>query len=101
MSKPIDYSYVNNAMAIYAGSTYPLHAHVIAQICGLSVSQVYYRLRKNNISLRDIRNGVAGVGKEAVRELTVKTCSLEIRKQCVKYAKEVINARENHKKVSA
>ena len=60
----IDYEQRTNYLSLEIAEKMPFHAKVMAELSGLTVQQVYYRLRQKGISLRDIRNGEAGIGKK-------------------------------------
>jgi hypothetical protein len=43
----------------------------LARMTGLSVGQVYYRLQRYGVSLRDLRKGEYGYGAEVMKEYTL------------------------------
>jgi hypothetical protein len=50
---------------------FPFSGRKLASMSGLSVNQVYYRLHKWGISLRDCRDGCYGHGKDIVKAYTI------------------------------
>jgi hypothetical protein len=71
MSK-IDWNKAENCLPGFVAAKYiPFHASVLAEMSGLSVAQVHYRLRKCGLSLKEIRNGRQGIGAEIKQRYTV------------------------------
>jgi len=72
------------------------HAHTIAEMTGLSLSQVHYRNRMVGLSLRDYRNGVSPAARLIVDKYNITTLSsstsrrerTEVRKNAIRFKPE-------------
>ena len=75
----IDWTNPDNVLSVHILSEiFPFHARVIGERLGLSTSAVYYRLKQHGISLRDLRNGVTGKGKEVLDRCTAKKVDVKL-----------------------
>ena len=100
--KTIDGKQAENSLPAHVANMFPLHAGALAEMYGLSAGQVYYRLKKMKVSLRDIRNGQAGYGKTVKAAYTVKNCRIEDKQKAYQTAMEVVHGiKARHKKSKA
>ena len=67
----VDYKCAETRSALDLAS-YGMHARTIAECSTLTVPQVYYRLKKIGIHLRDYRNGIGPKAEPIVRRFTVE-----------------------------
>jgi hypothetical protein len=75
----IDWDLAENLLPIHvAVREYPFHAKVLAKKYNMSTSAIYYRLRQHGVSLTDLRNGVAGLGKEVLDRYTIKKVDVKL-----------------------
>jgi hypothetical protein len=78
----IDWNQRENVLPVHvAMQVYPFHAKVLAQMYGMSTSAIYYRLRQHGVSLRDLRNGDCGKGKEIAESYVATKVSAQIVKK--------------------
>ena len=54
-----------------AANEYPFDGRTLAAMTGLSTGQVYYRLHRYGVSLRDLRKGMYGHGAEVRKSFTI------------------------------
>lgn len=54
---PIDWGHPRNLLPLHIAEGGRLHASVIAEMTGLTVGQVYYRLRQQGVSISAARRG--------------------------------------------
>jgi hypothetical protein len=57
---------------------YAFDGPTLASMTGLSVGQVYYRLHRHGVSLRDLRKGEYGYGAEVKKSFTVTNPKLRV-----------------------
>ena len=75
----INWQSTENMLPVYiAIKEYPFHARVLAEKYGMSVAAVYYRLKQHGISLKSLRNGETGLGKEILDRYTAKNVSVKV-----------------------
>ena len=84
----ITWNNINDCLPVFVAQDMPLHGKVLAKMSGLSLNQVYYRLRKAGISLSDVRNGLVGAGKDTVERYTVTNVSVRDIKDIVHNVQE-------------
>jgi hypothetical protein len=75
----IDWDKPANLIPLHvAVEEYPFHGKVLAKMTGLSVGQVYYRLRQHGVSLRDLRDGAYGHGADVRSAYTVTNAKVKL-----------------------
>lgn len=68
----IDWENLSNILCAHLAQ-YGLHGQVIANNTGLSRAQVYYRLQKVGIKLRDYRDGETHPAREIINKYSIRT----------------------------
>ena len=78
-SRRIDWNKAQNLIPLHvAVEEFPFHAKVLAKMTGLTVGQVYYRLKQHGVSLRDLRDGNYGHGADVVKTFMVTNASVKV-----------------------
>lgn len=62
-------------------NVWPFSGKALSRISGLSIGQVYYRLKQHRINLRQLRNGEQGEGRRLANIYTPTKITVEIHTQ--------------------
>ena len=94
----IDWSHPDNAMPVHiAVKEFPFHGPVLARLYGMSTSAIYYRLRQHGISLRSLRDGTYGHGKEVLDKYAVKNLNVTILNNAAETHEQLFKGKKQRK----
>ena len=78
-SRYIDWNDPMNLIPLHvAVKEFPFDGPTLGLMTGLSVGQVYYRLKRYGISLRDLRKGEYGHGADVFNEYVISNVKVKI-----------------------